>query len=101
MFVSFPDDQFLLGRAADPGSDPWTKQPTVAGDVVNKSVSGDLLPKWQAGDNIHALPAFAFAVAPGHPRVKSRSRYCNIPTGTKRCHCDSFFHTSSWFFFAF
>lgn len=56
--------QFLLGRTA---SDPRTEQPTVAGDMVNKSVSGDLLPKWHAGDNIHALPAFTFAVAPGHP----------------------------------
>lgn len=48
------------GRAAcvDLGSDPRTEQPTVAGDMVNKSVSGDLLPKWHAGDNIHALPAF-------------------------------------------
>lgn len=52
---------------------------------MNKSVSGDLLPKWHAGDNIHALPAFA--VAPGHPSVnaKSRSCCCNIPTEGLNC----------------
>lgn len=64
-----PDGQNPLARAVDLGSDPRTEQPTVAGDMVNKSVSGDLLPKWHAGDNIHALPAFTFAVAPGHPSI--------------------------------
>lgn len=63
------DGQFLLDWVVDLGSDPRTKQPTVAGDMLNKSVSGDLLPKWLAGDNIHALPAFTFAVAPGHPSI--------------------------------
>lgn len=57
--------------AVDQGSDSRTKQPTVAGDMVNKSASGDLLPKWHAGDNIHALPAFTFAVARDIP-PKSR-----------------------------
>lgn len=77
--------QFPFARAVDLESDPRTKQPTVAGDMVNKSVSGDLLPKWHAGDNIHALPAFAFAVAPGHPSVtRNHGRCCcDIPAGTK------------------
>jgi len=83
--VPFTDGQFVAGRAVDLGSDPRTEQPTVAGDMVNKSVSGDLLPKWHAGDNIHALPAFtccAAAAAPGHP---SGSRCWNIPARTELC----------------
>lgn len=49
---------FALRRAEDLRSDRRTEQPSVAGDMVNKSASGDLLRKWHAGDNIHALPAF-------------------------------------------
>lgn len=82
---SVPDGHFLFRRAVDLGSDPRTKQPTVAGDMVNKSVSGDLLRKWHAGDNIHALPAFTYVVAPGHPSLTRKPRSCDVPAGTKLC----------------
>lgn len=72
---------FRLGRAADLG----TEQPTVAGDMVNKSVSGDLLRKWHAGDNIHALPAFNVGRCTGTSLCNVKSRCCDTPGGTKLC----------------
>lgn len=67
-----PGGHFALRRAEELRSDRRSEQPSVAGDMVNKSASGDLLRKWHAGDNIHALPAFTYVVAPGHPCVTTR-----------------------------
>lgn len=67
-----PGGHFALRRAEELRSERRSEQPSVAGDMVNKSASGDLLRKWHAGDNIHALPAFTYVVAPGHPCVTTR-----------------------------